>query len=206
MGTLRSVVLAGILTALCYLRRRSLAQTFRRLVRRIKCCLRRDARASRVGHAPRHQEGVERLVLDGLSPPERDVVSGGSSLSRDRRARRTVGQRVDQCGDELGVEAPENGNMPGSLDNLALTQAVIMESAVTMAKASSVPGISEIATLLAVLLKLSIDHRNNARVTKQKARWCRSMMVLLKKAEEVLANVSLPWITSISVKICVLFS
>lgn len=120
----------------------------------------------------------------------------GSPGDGDQFFDRTVDNAVYGSGNDLCVDPPEKNNTLQSPEKPGLTEAM-MDAAETMAQASTVPGISEVAALMGVLLRQSVDRQTNVELAEPKARWCRSVMVLLKKAEAVLVNVSL------SVTVCV---
>lgn len=65
----------------------------------------------------------------------------------------------------------------------------VLDVAQELADNSAVPGICEVATLMSVLLQLVSDHGENAGVGEMRIRWCRSIIVLLERAEGLLGKV-----------------
>lgn len=128
-----------------------------------------------------------KALVTSRTPPSE--IRQGRTLHRDERTLRIATTLVQQGSNGLSDRTPVKSDRPLCPNTFGMAQAVI-EAAERMAQASSVPGISEAASLLGVFLKLSADHQHNAKAAEQRARWCRSIVVLLEKAEEILSNVS----------------
>lgn len=65
----------------------------------------------------------------------------------------------------------------------------VMDAAETLAEHSIVPGISEAAALVGVLVRLATDHRSNPVSVEKRVRWCRSIVAMLERAAELLGKV-----------------
>ena len=78
---------------------------------------------------------------------------------------------------------------PSRSKRMSMAEAV-MEAAEAVAISSSVPGVSEAATLISTLVKLVMEHQNSDRAAEWRLRWCRSIVTLLGQASEILGKVS----------------
>lgn len=89
-----------------------------------------------------------------------------------------------------GSSGKAGSDPPGTKgkDALGVLQAVLV-SAEEIAKMSSIAGISEAATLVSVLVRLFADSRDNAARSDSRVRWCRSILVMLQRAETLLEKV-----------------
>ena len=65
----------------------------------------------------------------------------------------------------------------------------VMAAAEGLAQQSFVPGVREAATVVSGLVKLAADHRSNAGDMEKRVRWCRSIVLTLERAGEVLGKV-----------------
>lgn len=94
-------------------------------------------------------------------------------------------------GREKAVGVSDEGGDKGSggAMRLGVVQAV-MGAAQEVAQRSAVPGVSEAATLVVVLVKLASDTMNNPAAVESRERWCRSILLMLERAAEVLGKVS----------------
>lgn len=79
---------------------------------------------------------------------------------------------------------------PESVDAMTLAD-VVLESAVQLAQQSSIPGVSDAATLISGVVRLILDHQDGVEESKQRLRWCNSVVTILKRAEEVVSQVGL---------------
>ena len=77
---------------------------------------------------------------------------------------------------------------PSRSTRLPMAEAV-MEAAAAVANSSSVPGVSEAATLISTLVKLVVERQNNDSAAEWRLRWCRSIVTLLGQASEILGKV-----------------
>lgn len=119
---------------------------------------------------------------DELVPPSFNGGSGGSGprdvpgdLNHDAQAsRRGVPSRKDGTRASSGV--------------FSIAQAVLI-SAQQLAENCEIPGVSEAATMVSILVSLVTDHRDNIGRTEREAKRCRSIVVMLQRASEVLGTV-----------------
>ncbi|CAM9572153.1 unnamed protein product [Ascophyllum nodosum] len=61
----------------------------------------------------------------------------------------------------------------------------VMEAASAVASSSSIPGVSEAARLVSVLVKLVVDRKDNDITGDWRVRWCRSIVAVLERASEL---------------------
>ena len=66
----------------------------------------------------------------------------------------------------------------------------VMEAASAVASSSSIPGVSEAASLVSVLVKLVVDKKDNDITGDWRVRWCRSIVAVLERASELIEKVS----------------
>lgn len=66
----------------------------------------------------------------------------------------------------------------------------VMEAASALACTSNIPGIGETAMLVTLLVKLVVDHSTNAAAVDRRVRWCRSIVLILKRASDLLGKVN----------------
>lgn len=66
---------------------------------------------------------------------------------------------------------------------------VVLRSAEAIAEHSTIPGLSEAAGLVGILVRLATDHRTNPAAAAKLVRWCRSFVATLERASEVLGKV-----------------
>ena len=71
---------------------------------------------------------------------------------------------------------------------LSMAEAV-MGAAEAVANSSSVPGVSEAATLISTLVKLVVERQNSDSAAEWRLRWCRSIVTLLDQASKILGKV-----------------
>ncbi|CAN0462475.1 unnamed protein product, partial [Ascophyllum nodosum] len=62
----------------------------------------------------------------------------------------------------------------------------VMEAASAVASSSSIPGVSEAARLVSVLVKLVVDKIDNDIARDWRVRWCRSIVAVLERASELI--------------------
>ncbi|CAN0213505.1 unnamed protein product [Ascophyllum nodosum] len=62
----------------------------------------------------------------------------------------------------------------------------VMEAASTVASSSSIPGVSEAARLVSVLVQLVVDKEDVDTAGEKRVRWCRSIVALLERASELI--------------------
>lgn len=65
----------------------------------------------------------------------------------------------------------------------------VLEAAGALAEQSGVPGVCQTAMLVSMLVKLAADCRENAAALEWRVKWCRSILMTLESAEEVLGKV-----------------
>lgn len=65
----------------------------------------------------------------------------------------------------------------------------VLEAAGALAEQSGVPGVCQAATLVSMLVKLAADCRESAAALEWRVKWCRSILMTLESAEEVLGKV-----------------
>lgn len=58
-----------------------------------------------------------------------------------------------------------------------------------LAQQSFIPGVREAASMVAGLVRLAADHKSNAGDMERRVRWCRSIVLTLERAGEVLGQV-----------------
>ena len=77
---------------------------------------------------------------------------------------------------------------PGGVGiNLAVA---VMEAASAVASSSSIPGVSEAARLISVLVTFVVDKTDNDAAGDWRVRWCRSIVAVLERASELMEKVS----------------
>ena len=64
----------------------------------------------------------------------------------------------------------------------------VFESAKELANSSQIPGVSELATVVSILVNLLVDNKGNKNSTDASIRRCRSLITLLKRATEFLGR------------------
>ena len=64
----------------------------------------------------------------------------------------------------------------------------VLESAKELANSSQIPGVSELATVVSILVNLLVDNKGNKNSTDASIRRCRSLVTLLKRATEFLGR------------------
>ncbi|CAM9807784.1 unnamed protein product, partial [Ascophyllum nodosum] len=64
----------------------------------------------------------------------------------------------------------------------------VMGAAEAVANSSSVPGVSEAATLISTLVKLVVERQNSDSAAEWRLRWCRSIVTLLDQASKILGK------------------
>lgn len=87
-------------------------------------------------------------------------------------------------GDRTGDGEPTSGSRLGS----DIAEMVLM-AAQELADRSSIPGLSDAAALVSVLVQLVSDHSENENAVEGRLRWCRSIIILLSRASELLDKV-----------------
>lgn len=92
---------------------------------------------------------------------------------------RTIIQRHGGSAAEFKREA--NGS-------LRKAQAVI-EAARDLAEGSFIPGISEAASLLSLVVNMVVDHKSAPKMMEKRVRMCQSLLVTLERAGAVLEQV-----------------
>ena len=65
----------------------------------------------------------------------------------------------------------------------------VMKAASTVASSSSIPGVSEAASLVSVLVQLVVDKEDVDTAGEKRVRWCRSIVALLERASELIEKV-----------------
>lgn len=70
----------------------------------------------------------------------------------------------------------------------------VLQSAEKIATNSTIPGISEAASLVAVLVRLTVSHKGNPGESDWRVRWCRSILSMLERAHKLLGKVR-RWLT-----------
>ena len=80
------------------------------------------------------------------------------------------------------------GAFPGGVEISAAV--AIMDAASAVASSSSIPGVSEAARLVSVLVKLVVDSNDNDTTGDWRVRWCRSIVAVLERASELIQKVS----------------
>lgn len=65
----------------------------------------------------------------------------------------------------------------------------VLQSAERIAENSTIPGISEAATLVAVLTRLVTNHIANPGEADWRVRWCRSLLIMIERADGLLRKV-----------------
>ena len=87
----------------------------------------------------------------------------------------------------------ESRNSTGSAfpGGMGISVAVaVMEAASAVASSSSIPGVSEAARLVSILVELVVDKKDNDIAGYWRVRWCRSIVAVLERASELIEKVS----------------
>ena len=64
----------------------------------------------------------------------------------------------------------------------------ILDSAINIAACSQVPGVSEVANAVKILVELHLNKNSNKKLTEEKLRRCRSIIIVIKSAEKIIMN------------------
>ncbi|CAM9398006.1 unnamed protein product, partial [Ectocarpus fasciculatus] len=90
---------------------------------------------------------------------------------------------------ESTAQQSASGSVAEGVGTTALEIATAaLASAEALAQQSFFPGVREAASVVAGLVRLASDHKNNGRESEKRARWCRSIVHTLERAGEVLAE------------------
>lgn len=108
--------------------------------------------------------------------PQAQAKVAGATMEHDASPDSIHGE--SQQGSAVWREGPSVGVIPA-----------VLEAAQELAASSNIPGISVAATLVSMLARMISDYRNNPTKGEEGLRWCRSTLVLLRRAEEVLGKV-----------------
>ena len=95
--------------------------------------------------------------------------------------------------ESAATNVAESRNSTGSAfpGKVGISAAVaVMEAASAVASSSSIPGVSEAARLVSVLVKLVVDKLDNDIAGDWRVRWCRSIVAVLELASELIEKVS----------------
>eukprot|EP00903_Cladosiphon_okamuranus_P019138 g17605.t1 len=135
---------------------------------------------SKAGNDGSRQEGVLSWVL-GNAPPS------NASLSVREKTDATLSRAADTVPDESksGGDSAEDVGSREAAGNLGVAQAVA-EAAEQLAQYSAVPGVSEAATFVVLLVNLLSDSRGNAKAIEASMKRCRYFVYMLQRAAKVL--------------------
>ncbi|CAN0078818.1 unnamed protein product, partial [Ectocarpus sp. 12 AP-2014] len=90
---------------------------------------------------------------------------------------------------ESTVQQSASGSVAEGVGTTAVEMATAaLASAEALAQQTFFPGVREAASVVAGLVRLASDHKNNGRESEKRARWCRSIVHTLERAGEVLAK------------------
>lgn len=157
-----------------------------------------EAGAARVTHGS--DPMTPRDVESGALRPRGMGGSGGGGAASTTASRQTPELSTDVViispGDDLGdppatmAERDRQASASGNKAAIGVIQAVL-RSAERIAVNSDIPGVGEAATLVPVLVKLVDDNDGNLTAGDWRERWCRSIIVILERAEVLLGKVRL---------------
>lgn len=86
-------------------------------------------------------------------------------------------------------EESSEADRPKKVDGIGLGPAVLT-AAQELARSCQIPGVGEAAAMLCIMANLVIDSRENDRSSDSRLRQCRSIVLVLKRAEKVIGKVS----------------
>ena len=88
------------------------------------------------------------------------------------------------------VPVSRNGTGGAFTGEVKISAAVaVMEAASAIASSSSIPGVSEAARLVSILVELVVDKNDNDITGDWRVRWCRSIVAVLERASELIEKV-----------------
>ncbi|CAM9968731.1 unnamed protein product [Ectocarpus sp. 6 AP-2014] len=127
---------------------------------------------------------------------DRDVIDALPTASASATASAVNGSSSGVTNGKNGVSSTEStvqqsasGSVAEGVGTTALEIATAaLASAEALAQQSFLPGVREAASVVAGLVRLASDHKNNGRESEKRARWCRSIVHTLERAGEVLAK------------------
>lgn len=125
---------------------------------------------------------------DGTMEEGQIVLAHSSGQSTDAVV---AAETTAQAGDTDVRETPVNplpSNRRASSDGLDVVEAVV-EAAHVLAGHSAIPGVSEAATLVSMLVRLVTDHRDGISEVEWRVKRCRSIIFMLERASKVLGKV-----------------
>ncbi len=150
--------------------------------------------------APVGSEGKSRTAISSIATTstanmlraEREELSQFRQRQRAADAARVAGEpkpEGEASGGGGGTEAFPVTSGQSSASDLRLRQAVLV-AAQELAASCQIPGISEAARAVCIMVNLFSDSRENDRASTSRLRQCRSMVFVLTRADEVVGKVS----------------
>lgn len=96
-----------------------------------------------------------------------------------------AGESTTSSGTASSGETMEEGAAASALQ----IATAVMGAAEGLAQQSFIPGVREAAAVVAGLVRLAVDHKRNPAEIQRRLRWCRSIVLTLERAGEVLGSV-----------------
>lgn len=158
-----------------------------------------DAAAS-AGCVPAHRESSQMGQPTGAGTivNRSTVAETASTIGAPAPQNKSQASGADRLPSSRSPSQPEDRNQDGTSPGtwghqsrgLGIAEAVL-EAAAELAKTSAIPGVSDAATVISTLVKLVMEHCGVEGVAEWRMRWCRSILILLERAEKVLGKVRL---------------
>lgn len=130
-----------------------------------------------------HVTSVSSLAT--LSPAS-DATTEARPDSPTHDTKGRIGSAADEKNDD--PSGTSDRAPPVKASSIGVVKAVT-DAATDLARECSIPGISEAAALVSILVQLVSDHRGSTRMVESNLRWCLTVVVMLKRAAKVLRQV-----------------
>lgn len=170
-----------------------------------------DADGSFSFRNPTLQEERAGIPTTGNRAWRADHASAGLQREPPPRDRRLLfeGNSDDIVGrneEEISNSRGSGRGVEGAGSSVLDIASAALAAAESLAQQSFIPGVREAATVVAGLARLAGDHQSNAGDMQRRVRWCRSIVLTLQRAGDVLGKVTperkLPQAASVCVLTC----